>query len=55
MLGEHHENAARRLLASALLGFWQMMNAAVGVWMAAAVSHDAMFALGIVLTIFSLP
>jgi MFS transporter, DHA1 family, multidrug resistance protein len=40
--------------ASALLGFWQMMNAAFGVWMAAAVSHDAMFALGAVLTIFSL-
>jgi MFS transporter, DHA1 family, multidrug resistance protein len=39
--------------ASALLGFWQMMNAAVGVWLAAAVSHDAMFALGVVLTIFS--
>jgi DHA1 family bicyclomycin/chloramphenicol resistance-like MFS transporter len=40
--------------ASALLGFWQMMNAAAGVWMAAAMSHDAMFALGAVLTIFSL-
>jgi DHA1 family bicyclomycin/chloramphenicol resistance-like MFS transporter len=40
--------------ASALLGFWQMMNAAVGVWMAAAVSHDAILALGAVLTIFSL-
>jgi DHA1 family bicyclomycin/chloramphenicol resistance-like MFS transporter len=31
-----------------------MMNAAVGVWPAAVVSHDAMFALGVVLTIFSL-
>src|SRR5258705_12162849 len=40
--------------ASALLGFWQMMNAAVGVWLAATVSHQAMFALGIVLTVFSL-
>src|SRR6267378_928674 len=37
-----------------LLGFWQMMNAAIGVWLAATVSHDAMFALGIVLTAFSL-
>jgi MFS transporter, DHA1 family, multidrug resistance protein len=40
--------------ASALLGFWQMMNAAIGVWLAATVSHGAMFALGIVLTVFSL-
>lgn len=40
--------------ASALLGFWQMLNAAVGVWLAATVSHEAMFALGVVLTIFSL-
>ncbi|MEH2625261.1 DHA1 family bicyclomycin/chloramphenicol resistance-like MFS transporter [Bradyrhizobium sp. AZCC 1719] len=40
--------------ASALLGFWQMMNAAAGVWLAATVSHEAMFALGVVLTIFSL-
>jgi MFS transporter, DHA1 family, multidrug resistance protein len=40
--------------ASALLGFWQMMNAAIGVWLAATLSHDAMFALGIVLTVFSL-
>jgi len=40
--------------ASALLGFWQMMNAAAGVWLAATLSHDAMFALGAVLTIFSL-
>jgi DHA1 family bicyclomycin/chloramphenicol resistance-like MFS transporter len=40
--------------ASALLGFWQMMNAAIGVWLAATVSHDAMFALGVVLTVFSL-
>src|SRR2546422_4790934 len=39
--------------ASALLGFWQMMNAAIGVWLAATVSHEAMFALGAVLTVFS--
>ena len=36
--------------ASALLGFWQMMVAAIGVWLAATISHEAMFALGIVLT-----
>jgi DHA1 family bicyclomycin/chloramphenicol resistance-like MFS transporter len=36
--------------ASALLGFWQMMGAAIGVWLAAAISHQAMFSLGIVLT-----
>jgi DHA1 family bicyclomycin/chloramphenicol resistance-like MFS transporter len=36
--------------ASALLGFWQMMSAAIGVWLAATVSHEAMLALGIVLT-----
>ena len=40
--------------ASALLGFWQMMNAAIGVWLAATVSREAMFALGVVLTVFSL-
>jgi MFS transporter, DHA1 family, multidrug resistance protein len=40
--------------ASALLGFWQMMGAAIGVYLAATVSHDAMFALGIVLTVASL-
>jgi DHA1 family bicyclomycin/chloramphenicol resistance-like MFS transporter len=40
--------------ASALLGFWQMMAAAFGVWLAATVSHQAMFALGIVLTVASL-
>ncbi|RZN13453.1 Bcr/CflA family efflux MFS transporter [Bradyrhizobium sp. Leo121] len=40
--------------ASALLGFWQMMNAAIGVWLAAIVSHEAMFGLGVVLTAFSL-
>ena len=40
--------------ASALLGFWQMMGAAIGVWLAATVSHQAMFALGIVLTTASL-
>jgi DHA1 family bicyclomycin/chloramphenicol resistance-like MFS transporter len=40
--------------ASALLGFWQMMTAAIGVWLAATISHQAMFALGIVLTVASL-
>jgi DHA1 family bicyclomycin/chloramphenicol resistance-like MFS transporter len=40
--------------ASALVGFSQMMGAAIGVWLAATVSHQAMFALGIVLTVFSL-
>jgi MFS transporter, DHA1 family, multidrug resistance protein len=39
--------------ASALLGFWQMMTSAVGVWLAATISHEAMFALGIVLTVAS--
>jgi DHA1 family bicyclomycin/chloramphenicol resistance-like MFS transporter len=36
--------------ASALLGFWQMMGAAIGVSLAATIAHQAMFALGIVLT-----
>src|SRR5437763_1700192 len=40
--------------ASALLGFWQMMTAAIGVWLAATISHEAIFALGVVLTLFSL-
>jgi DHA1 family bicyclomycin/chloramphenicol resistance-like MFS transporter len=40
--------------ASALVGFWQMMGAAIGVWLATTVSQQAMFALGIVLTVFSL-
>jgi DHA1 family bicyclomycin/chloramphenicol resistance-like MFS transporter len=40
--------------ASALLGFWQMMGAAIGVWLAATISHQAMLALGIVLTVASL-
>jgi DHA1 family bicyclomycin/chloramphenicol resistance-like MFS transporter len=40
--------------ASALVGFWQMMSAAIAVWLAATVSHDAMFGLGIVLTVASL-
>jgi DHA1 family bicyclomycin/chloramphenicol resistance-like MFS transporter len=40
--------------ASALIGFWQMMGAAIGVYLAATVSHEAMFALGIVLTVASL-
>jgi DHA1 family bicyclomycin/chloramphenicol resistance-like MFS transporter len=40
--------------ASALVGFWQMMTAAIGVWLAATISHEALFALGAVLTVFSL-
>ena len=40
--------------ASALLGFWQMMGAAIGVYLAATVSHQAMFALGIVVVAASL-
>jgi DHA1 family bicyclomycin/chloramphenicol resistance-like MFS transporter len=40
--------------ASALVGFWQMMTAAIGVWLTATLSHEAMFSLGIVLTVFSL-
>jgi len=40
--------------ASALVGFWQMMGAAIGVFLAATVSHEAMFALGIVLSVASL-
>jgi DHA1 family bicyclomycin/chloramphenicol resistance-like MFS transporter len=40
--------------ASALVGFWQMMTAAIGVWLAATISHEALFALGVVLTMFSL-
>jgi len=40
--------------ASALLGFWQMMGAAIGVSLAATIAHQAMFALGIVLTAASL-
>jgi DHA1 family bicyclomycin/chloramphenicol resistance-like MFS transporter len=36
--------------ASALLGFWQMMSAAIAVALAAIVSPQAMFALGAVLT-----
>jgi DHA1 family bicyclomycin/chloramphenicol resistance-like MFS transporter len=40
--------------ASALVGFWQMMSAAIAVWLAASISHEAMFALGIVLTVASL-
>jgi DHA1 family bicyclomycin/chloramphenicol resistance-like MFS transporter len=40
--------------ASALVGFWQMMSAAIGVWLAATVSPQAMFALGAVLTATSL-
>jgi MFS transporter, DHA1 family, multidrug resistance protein len=40
--------------ASALVGFWQMMSAAIAVWLAATVSHEALLALGIVLTVASL-
>ena len=40
--------------ASALVGFWQMMTAAIGVWLAATISLDALFALGVVLTVLSL-
>src|SRR6476659_5438405 len=40
--------------ASALVGFWQMMTAAIGVWLAATISHEALFALGVVLTALSL-
>jgi MFS transporter, DHA1 family, multidrug resistance protein len=40
--------------ASALVGFFQMMSAAIGVWLAATISHQALFALGVVLTMFSL-
>jgi len=40
--------------ASALLGFWQMMSAAIAVWVAAFASHQAMMGLGIVLTAASL-
>jgi MFS transporter, DHA1 family, multidrug resistance protein len=39
--------------ASALVGFWQMMSAAIGVWLAATISPDALFALGVVLAVFS--
>ena len=40
--------------ASALVGFWQMMSAAIAVWLAATVSREALFGLGIVLTVASL-
>jgi DHA1 family bicyclomycin/chloramphenicol resistance-like MFS transporter len=40
--------------ASALIGFSQMTGAAIAVWLAATVSHEAMFGLGIVLTMASL-
>lgn len=39
--------------ASALLGFWQMLGAAFGVWMAATIFNDAMIALGVVLALGS--
>jgi MFS transporter, DHA1 family, multidrug resistance protein len=40
--------------ASALVGFWQMMGAAIGVYLAATVSPEAMLGLGMVLTAASL-
>src|ERR1700712_28372 len=40
--------------ASALVGFWQMMGAAIGVSLAATIAHRAMLALGMVLTAASL-
>src|SRR6195256_1181991 len=40
--------------ASALVGFWQMMSAAIGVYLTATVSPDALLSLGIVLTVASL-
>lgn len=40
--------------ASALVGFFQMTSAAIGVGLAAAISHQALFALGVVLTAFTL-
>jgi len=40
--------------ASALVGFFQMMSAAIGVWLAATISQQALFALGVVLTVFAL-
>ncbi|WP_051379173.1 multidrug effflux MFS transporter [Bradyrhizobium murdochi] len=40
--------------ASALIGFSQMMTAAIGVWLAATISPNALFALGVVLVVFSL-
>jgi MFS transporter, DHA1 family, multidrug resistance protein len=40
--------------ASALVGFWQMMGAAIGVFLAATVSQEAMLALGLVLMVASL-
>jgi DHA1 family bicyclomycin/chloramphenicol resistance-like MFS transporter len=40
--------------ASALLGFWQMTGAAIGVSLAATITPDALDALGLVLTVFGL-
>jgi DHA1 family bicyclomycin/chloramphenicol resistance-like MFS transporter len=40
--------------ASALLGFWQMMGAAIGVLLAATIARDAMMALGLVLVLATL-
>lgn len=39
--------------ASALLGFWQMLLAAIGVALAAAITSHAMTALGVVLAVFT--
>jgi DHA1 family bicyclomycin/chloramphenicol resistance-like MFS transporter len=40
--------------AASALFVWQMMAAAIGVWLAATISQEALFALGVVLTVFSL-
>lgn len=40
--------------ASALIGFFQMMSAAIGVWLVATIPYQALFSLGVVLTAFSL-
>lgn len=40
--------------ASALVGFFQMMTAAIGVWLTSVISHQALLALGVVLTAFGL-
>jgi DHA1 family bicyclomycin/chloramphenicol resistance-like MFS transporter len=40
--------------ASALLGFWQMLAAALGVSLAAVIAKDAMIGLGVVLVLGSL-
>ncbi len=40
--------------ASALLGFWQMTGAAIGVWLAATIVPQATLALGLVLVLASM-